>query len=96
MYLYHSVSNLISMCVRQHSIQPSWRLVQILKYQQLLVDIVQRFMHNNCSCGSEYSYAWDGTYCKCAKLCESTHQHFLDAKLIAHDEVFFESCVCEQ
>ena len=24
------------------------------------------------------------------------HQHFLDAKLIAHDEVFFETCVCEQ
>ena len=61
MYRYHSVSNLISMCVKQHSIQPLWRLVHILKYQQLLVDRVKRFMRTNCACGSEYSYEWDGT-----------------------------------
>jgi hypothetical protein len=93
---HHSVSNFISMCAKQHSIQQSWHLIQILKYQQLLVDRVQSFIRTNCVCGSEYSYEWDGTYCKCAELCESTHQHFLDAKLIAHDEVFFETCVCEQ
>jgi hypothetical protein len=64
------------MCVKQHSIQPSWHLVQILKYQQLLVDRVQRFIRTNCACGSEYSYEWDGTYCKCAELCESTPTFF--------------------
>ena len=94
---YHNGDALWQKCLRIVSMYPSYRLANILQYQQKLVTKVRLFIISDCRCHAPSQNLWEHTdyiepYCGCDDLCAKLiPEHFVDARRMCSDVVFFDA-----
>jgi hypothetical protein len=86
----HDVKEIRRACNTHASTYPSYRLANILVYQQKLVSKVRSFMILKCC--SSFKTTANISYCGCETLCSETiPEHFVDVEHMCGDVLFSDS-----
>jgi hypothetical protein len=85
----HDIKESCKICFMNGSMYPSYRLANVLRYQQKLVARVQCFMILGCCCC--FNTTANIPYCGCETCSKTIPEHFVDTGYMCSDILFLNS-----